>query len=365
MKLNTFKLLKFIYIFCNPIALVAQVAEEEINLDTIRSDYISPIPEYLTFQVGLHTESEGFASYNSNQIIDIRPNANTYLKLGASYRFVTLSYAFSAGFLPGNGDNDLKGKSNTSHYAMQFFLPRINQSIYYARTRGYYLYNTDDYVNGWRKGTDPYIQFPDLVHIGFGGITGFRLNRNFSFPAIYAFSERQIKSAGTFVQNLKYNYYIIDDRTPLTGTNSSQKSNNLMITLSPGYFYTFVLKEKFYFTLGVYGDAGLVHTRLTTRTPQGDFEGKNNDFLYGIEFQGAIGYNGPRFFTGVVGKLYYNQHRQSGTTQYLAKDTFVLDFTIGYRFNAPSGLVRHFNKREEQQTEMLNKLKAIFKGKKG
>ena len=351
----------------------AQVANEEVDKDVKpgdSSEYIAQIPELLTFKIGLHNDVTGFASYNANQVVDIRPNTSTFLKLGASYRFVTMSYAFAAGFLPGNGDEDLKGKTTTSTYAMEFFLPRLFQSMYYTKTKGYYLYNTDDYIPGWIRNTDPFVQFPDLLHKGFGGVTGFRLNSNFSFPAIYSQTERQIKSAGTFVTNLKYDYYIINDRTQLNGTNSSQKSNNLLVALDPGYFYTFVFLKDFYFTLGVFGEIGLVHTKLTTRLPIAfpnptyeyvNYESKNNDFLYGVEAQSALGYNGKRFFTGVVAKFYYNQHRQENTSQYLVKDRLIVDFTIGYRFTAPAFLVRHFDKREAQQKEKLQQLKMIFK----
>ncbi len=208
----------------------------------------------------------------------------------------------------------------------------------YSTVKGFYLHNTSDYLTDWIKDEDGYIQFPDLVYDGFHGYTGYKFNPEFSVKALSLQTERQIKSAGSFIPLLYYNYYIIDNRVLLTSLNSSQKSNNLEMIISTSYFYTISFKKYFYFSAGIIPGAGFIRTRLLTRLPSGNDTGIHCYPIYRAEAQFALGYHSQRFFIGSQVVASWATYDQDKTSTIIINDRFTYQVFIGYRLNAPKVL---------------------------
>ncbi|MEO7210032.1 MAG: DUF4421 family protein, partial [Chitinophagaceae bacterium] len=269
---------------------------------------------------------------------EIDPNDKSIVKLFINYRWLSVSISTAPNFLNADNNDLIKGTTTTTAFALNLNFTHWAQTFSYARIKGFYLDNTADFIPNWRKGIDPYIQFPDLVYTGFAGQTAYTFNKKFSFNALSAQTERQLKSAGTFRPSVSYNYDIVDNKILLTGQDSSQKSKTLQLLLSAGYYHTFVINKNFYFSAGLNPGIGIISTKFYNRQPQETIITRYLNILYHTEATIALGYNSERFFVG--GQLTgatssYDQHNISTsiTTQGLTYQVFA-----GYRFGAPKFL---------------------------
>ena len=139
---------------------------------------------------------------------------------------------------------------------------------------------------------------------------------------------------------VSYNYYILDNRGALAGQNSSQKSNNLELLISMGYFYTLVLNESFYFSTGLAPGAGVVFTKQLTRSPDGEYTDHHHHPIYRLEVHGALGYDSRRLFVGAQLIASWARYNQNGPSSVITHDRMTYQVFAGYRFNAPGFLAR-------------------------
>jgi hypothetical protein len=279
---------------------------------------------------------------NDNDIY-LSPNASSFSQLFFNYRFISFSVRYIPKWLPGNDDNDIKGKTKGSGFGLNLNFDRWLQELSYSKTKGYYLENTADYDPSWNEG-DPYVQFPNLQFLNFQGITAYKFNPNFSVNAVATQTERQIRSAGSFIPQLLYRYYIIDNKEDLQGNQSSQKSNNFEMVLGVGYYHTFVLKHDFYISLGATPGVGTVFTKLTTRFPDEDIYTNQKNAIFRVDGRAGIGYNGRRFFAGIYSKIAASSVEQQKTSVVNQDTRFVVQGFVGYRLNAPKWMRENVDK---------------------
>ena len=236
--------------------------------DSIAKEYIEDYKELLTYKMSLGSKEDGFDIVNTSHY-KIRSNNKTKLNAGISYRWLAFSLTFAPKVFSENADNKIKGETKSFGFGFSSNFNHIIQKVNYSRVKGYYLDNTNEFDPSWKNG-NPYIKFPGLVFRSFSGQTAYKFNDNFSFNAINSQTEKQVKSAGTFLPSLSYQHYIINDQTPLTGQNSSQKSKTFEVVFSPGYYYTFVTTSNLYASAGINPGIGLSRTKLLTREPSGN-----------------------------------------------------------------------------------------------
>lgn len=147
---------------------------------------------------------------------------------------------------------------------------------------------------------------------------------------------------------LSYNFYTIDDKTALTGTNSSQKSNNIETLLSLGYFYNFVMHGNFYVAAGGMAGAGPVFSKLLTRLPSGEITTHTTSPVFRFEGNLSFGYNSERFFAGaqlVGSRVSYTQEK---TTNIVVNNRFIYQAFLGYRLGAPKKLKSVMDETEKK-----------------
>ncbi len=297
--------------------------------------YIETLDKYITMKISVNDDMIGF-KVKSSQFYDLQPNDYIALRLSVNYRWISFSINFAPDFLPGNDDNILKGNTNSTAFSLGLNFSHWMQTLSYSNIKGYYLNNTGDFVSGWVKGTDPYLQFPDLLYQDFHGYTAYKFNENFSTHSLSTQTEQQLNSAGSFIPSLSYDYYIVDNRVNLTGLNSSQKSNNIELLFSLGYFYTIVIKEHFYVSAGVVPGSGIIITKLLTRLPGGEIKSDQINLIKKIDGSLAFGYNSERFFTGsqiMVSDASYDQNTSSTV---ITRSRFTYHIFTGVRFDAPT-----------------------------
>lgn len=307
--------------------------------------------EFLAVKLSTSNDIKNFTLKNTTKY-EIDPNDKSIVKLSANYRWLSGSVSATPKFLNGNNNDILKGKTKTTAFALNLNFTHWSQTFSYARIKGFYLNNTADYIPNWRKGVDPYLQFPDLVYNGYAGQTAYTFNKNFSFNALSAQTERQLKSAGTFSPAVSYNYDLIDNKTILTGQDSSQKSKNLQVLVSAGYYHTFVINKNFYFSAGLIPGIGIISTKFYNRHVTETIITRYLNILYHSEATFAMGYNAERFFIGgqLTGTtLSYNQHNIS---TYITTKGITYQVFAGYRFDAPKFLKNVLNKVDEKAAKL-------------
>jgi hypothetical protein len=295
--------------------------------------------EYMTNSVNLKlAQNTDMAelSVNTNIDVNLSPNAASATRLYFNYRFLSFSVGFIPKFLPGNDDDDIRGSTKGSGLGLSLNFNKWLNSFSYSKTKGYYLENTADFNSSWKEG-DPYIQFPELQYTNIRGITAYKFNPNYSINAVATQTERQLKSAGSFIPQLVYRYYIIDNKVTSPGGNS-QKTNNWEFVLGAGYYHTFVLKKSFYISLGAAPGGGVVFTNLTTRTPSGNIKTNENTPVFRLDGTAGLGYNGEKFFAGLYSHGRYVTHKEGHNAAVENDSQLALQAFVGIRFGAPKAI---------------------------
>ncbi len=194
-------------------------AEAQIS-DTPRNIYeegwIEKMSGIIAADISFNNSYETFRVETSSNKTILYPNTPNNLRLKLHYEFISLGVQFAPDFLPGNGDNDSKGKTKAFQFNAALVFKNWFSTITYSKVQGYYLKNTDDYIN-WTKG-DAYIQFPDLNYEGVSISSGYIHNSKFSLRSLTTQTERQLKSAGSFMPVFNFDYYRINDQSNSVNT---------------------------------------------------------------------------------------------------------------------------------------------------
>lgn len=330
-----------------PLQIVAQnEADVTVKKDEI-SNYIQYADTAIAIKLNVNNEEEWFVLKGDDFEYDIRPNFSLGTSIGGSYKFLSGSYTFIPKFIPGNNDDELKGKSKARLFKFNLFFKKWGQQLALGQTKGYFLSNTSDFIPSWQDG-DPYIQFPDLEVQFIRGNTFYKFNPDFSLKAISTQAEVQIKSAGTFIPALDYVYYNIDNKSNDTNQTSSQRSQNLEAVLELGYFYTFVVNRKWYAAVGLIPGIGYGTTKLTTRYPDENVITHYDNAVYRIKEAAGIGYNSLRFFSGCEFRLSQTIKNDNIPTVKLFSSRVNFQVFVGYRFAAPKFVKKTINYLEEK-----------------
>jgi Domain of unknown function (DUF4421) len=268
--------------------------------------------------------------------------------LSFNYLFLSFSFGFIPEFFPGNNDDDLKGKTKVSSFGLNLNFNHWVQELKYVKVKGFYLKNSEDYENPWIPGETPYIQFPALKVISFRGSTSYKFNPNFSLKAISTQTEIQLKSAGSFIPGLFYNYYVIDNLDASSNQSSSQRSKNVEVLANISYYYTFVLNKRWYAALGVSPGIGVNYTNLLTRYPDEYIHSNSSTEVYRIKGTGGLGYNSEHFFAGFEITAQRSFETDAIPSVQLKTTYNAFQAFIGYRFNAPKKIQKLAQKAQSK-----------------
>lgn len=309
----------------------------------IEDSWIEKMNNKISFDVSLNNSFEIFEVKTSSNKFILYPNTPTNLRLKFNYRFISFGFQFTPNFIPGNGDEDLKGNTKSFGLGTSLIFKHWFIDLSYSKVKGFYLENSDDYIP-WVKG-DPYIQFPDFNYKGFALASGYFNNAKFSFRSLTSQTERQLKSAGSFIPVFNFRYYIIDDKSQGTST---QKSNNIEGSIGLGYAYTFVVKKKIYLSLGLLASLGYLNTKLTTRHPTGNEITNQDNFIFRWDGKTGIGYNGSRFYTGIYAIVSGTRYKQENTTAINLDTRVFYHLFLGIRIKSPDYIERQVTKIENK-----------------
>ena len=237
--------------------------------------------------------------------ISYRPDLGVNFGIGAAYKWFALDLSTSLGFsedkISDSKYRDIQGRVLTSKHYLRF---RYQYYLGYriAEISGNKLEQLDEYET--RKDAR-------TVQFGLQYLYAFNYGK-FSLKAPFAMNERQKKSAGSAVAGMGFFMYNLDADSSLipsepaisvTSQSNFLALNMVSLTMDFGYMYSFVIKGRFFITLGLIPGIGI---------KDGDYRTENlvsisSSLALRVKTMNAIGYNGQRFFTGLqlISSFYY------------------------------------------------------------
>ncbi len=313
------------------------------TLDTSRviveDGWIEKMSNKVAFELSFNNAYNILKVRTSANDIILYPNTPNHLRIKLNYEFISLGIQYAPDFLPGNGDTDLKGDTKSFEIGTGLLFKHWFAELLYARMKGFYLKNTSDY-EVWQEG-QPYIQFPDLDYQSFVVRTGYLSNSRFSFKSLTTQTERQLKSVGSLMPVLSFNYLVVNDRS---AQYSTQKSTSIEANIGPGYAYTFVANEQFYMSLAGFTTLGYLNTKLLTRLPEGNITTRQDNLIWRWDGRAGIGYNGHRFYAGLYANVAGARYKQEHTTVHNFETRVFYHLFFGMRFQAPDFLKQRVDK---------------------
>lgn len=303
--------------------------------------YIKHYEDRLIAKLDLDNDFIRFKLTGDDFKYEIRPNLSSNRTLSLSYKWAYFAVSYLPDFIVDNKWNERRGETSGFGIGTGVTAPRFLFDIQYLSVKGFYLYNTSDFVPNWDADTDPYIQFPDLNIWMIRTSAYYKTNPNFSVRAIQYQTEAQRKSASSLLPGFTSQYYVIDNES--SSSTSSQKSTNLVLLAQLNYYATLVIHKNIYATAGVGGAAGFYYTWLLTRQPSGNIESTISNGVVRGFLHAGLGYNANRFFAGTELLYYQTFSKQTNNIEQVFTRTAYQVF-IGYRFNAPKFLKNTFDK---------------------
>lgn len=126
-------------------------------------------------------------------------------------------------------------KSKQFNLRFQINYKKWFQTLSYAYHKGYFIdFNQME------------VYSPDLRTLKIGGVTSFVLNDRFSYKSLLSYNQWQKKSAGSFVANASYYY----NNFKFNPSDNGTKVSVYTLSLSPAYYYNFIIKQHFLISAG-------------------------------------------------------------------------------------------------------------------
>jgi hypothetical protein len=305
------------------------------------SGYVEHFNKWINTKFALINTSETYVTEGDNFKQVLKANPSQIFRAYINYRFIAFYVDYIPHFLPGNNDEEEKGKSKGIGFGTGLTFHNWFTELGFSTTKGYYLENTKDYRPGWQPG-DPYFQVPDFHVTSFDGAVGYNTNPRLSLVAASSQTARQLRSAGAFIPKVIYRYLVFNDKTVTSF--STQKSTHFRALLGAGYHHSFVLNRSFYVTGSFTPYFGYIRSTIKTRDSGQVMRGKNNGPVYQWDARFGLGYNGHRFFAGTYLTAGAAKFSQGLTTATQQDATILFQIFAGLRLQAPRFLDKAFDK---------------------
>lgn len=302
----------------------------------------------------INLTATGLASGNglelrSTQPIRYRPNETGKIGLRISHQW--LSIGFSAGIT--NLQSTTRGRTEFFDLLVNSYGRKWGFDLYYLTFKGHYI--TNKYIADLPQfiQNNSYPILPDL-QTRFGGINAYYIfnHQKYSYRATFIRNEIQRKSAGSFLLMASYSYFQLNSDSGIVPTDlqsiitpQAQLQDGVFnsISIMPGYAYTFVYKEKYFFTLSPsIGLMTQLQSYSTTNSSQVDSKGGKTIFYPRGLARAGIGYNSSKWYWG-ISAIVDNYIIRLPEQNQLIYNIGNAHLYVGYRFNMP----KKYRKYEE------------------
>lgn len=322
--------------------------DRKINYDTT---YIKAYQKRFTVTLPVSTRLMYFdlIDWKNNQRLNYLPNNHYDLGIGVSSRWAT--FIANTGISFYNTHKSDRGTTKFTDLQLNIFGTWFTSDITYQNYRGFYISNTRSFDY---PGDRPYEIRKDVRATLFTNSTYYIFNpKKFSYRSSFAFTERQKKSAGSFLLGAYYTLFGLRADSSLVSTAFSPYFNaNAHIIggsaqafgINGGYIFTGV-KNKFYVTTSVVPGIGFNQEHYE-RDDSTSYRSPFN-LSWKLNLRLGIGYDQGNYFTGISGvyDYFWLFNKTNATFNYSTSKFMVF---IGYRFNTAKA-----------EKKILRKLKFI------
>ncbi|WP_035652620.1 DUF4421 family protein [Flavobacterium sp. ASV13] len=288
--------------------------------DTLQNPYFKSYNDKITASVYYLDTSNSFQITSDNQdpkiYFDLIPNRKEQIGFSLNYKIIDITIGFAPKFLGGNtGDSH----SKNFNFNTRFYYKKWMQSLTFINQKGFYV--SDDNFTA---------QMPNMRSTKIGGSTSYVFNDKFSFKALVNQNEWQTKSSGSFIPNFSFYYTNIDLNTPDT-----TPGDIYGFTLTPSYFYNFVISDRVLIGAGIGLGAGI-----------NDVDG-DTSALYQADLNLKLAYNQDRFFAfASLNAVTFDQDEKVDPR--LNDNIVTLKISAGYRFDPPKKIKEVYDKANEK-----------------
>ncbi|BDC97748.1 hypothetical protein PEPS_00290 [Persicobacter psychrovividus] len=309
------------------------------------SSFITDYSKAWTFRFLMENKFNQFLVFNhdreSDQSLLYEPTPHLNLGFGFNHNWLGVNTSFSVPSIDRvmNNENEI----NTSMFDIQVnvYDVKLVGEFRLQRYKGYYINHFGwklPNIIGGHNGENFRLAYPNLTTNSFTGNLSYIFNwKQFSYRASYIQTQRQLKSAGSWMAGISYfaNSIYNDGDGILGGTTidfpemNFQKSVTFGIGLMGGYGYTYVLKKNFYISLTMMPGISYNYTKLTYIEDEPTID----EYRFGLAGVGrfSIGYNKASYFFGLHSALQWNAvfYDTAGLNNINGSFRFV----VGKRFN--------------------------------
>lgn len=317
------KIYLYFLFFMSSILVYSQKKRDSTNFISYESD--------IMIRSNFYTNREIYFFTYNDQELDIRTNNRLYTSISLDYEIISVALSFAPDFFVRSKDENLKGESSFSQISFSMFPRNFIQTVNYKRNKGFYLKNTEDYIENWKEGINPYIKLPDLDIQEFSGTTSYIFNKNFSVKSIYYQNEWQKISSGSLITFLDYNLTVtrnkIDDKI--------ERDNLFNFGINVGYHYNWIVSKNVSISPHIYAGLG------------GKSDTKNMYLDKRIGGGLLIGYNTDKFLFGTkinLSSSNYNINSGEGVSNDIINGLFY----IGFRFKPPKIISKNYNNLQKK-----------------
>ncbi|WP_299887408.1 DUF4421 family protein [uncultured Lacinutrix sp.] len=271
----------------------------------------------LLIRANLIKQSESFLINDDDESTIIEAN-NTYkIKLSGNYKFLGLSIGFS----PNSGNSNFKSKFRNAQ--LRLFYNQWFQTIEYRKVQGFYQ---DDFNIG-----EPVAQFPHFKTTNWTGSTSYIFNPDFSLKHLLSFNEWQVISEGSFVPSINYGSNRLSDFVE----DGKYEQNNFDIAITPSYFYTWVIKERWFISSSI---APALGVRFSKEKISG-IETEDTFITKALNLSLQFGYTSNDISAGAKFNFDSNAAKENVERNFV-NDKSYASIYFGYRFNPPRFIER-------------------------
>lgn len=349
---------QFSLILCWVIAIFSfdslSAQEQEIKkdqpADSVYNAYIIDYKKRFNVKLEVSNDIATYDIVNDDLELALKPNLNLRYAVVFSYKFLSVRL----GIRPKISDEqkEEKGGSDTFRLRFQLLFDNWNHVLQYGIDKGYYISNTADFID-----TDSKIrlQFPEMSSNVLFGASSYKFNKNYSMRAFQSQTEIQIKSAGSFMPGISYNFYSLTGTGVVKDLNGDRilrdfynEYQGMNFALMAGYYYTFVLKKHWF--INAYGvpSAGIDLYNVNLYDPQGQTKRSFSDFFLALNYGFGGGYNGDKFFFGTEFKRRLTNEKFNSNKIRITPMQNEFSVYFGYRFKAPKTISKPVDMIEDK-----------------
>lgn len=275
------------------------------------SVYIEKYPTKITIRpfVSQQLMSVNFIDNNREKTVVYNPNVSVYTGVDFSYKILGFSLAVKIPPLP--SVRERLGETKYFNFKFNVSTSHLGAEAFIQRYEGFYRFNQKDFNPAFSILSDTFPRIENLSVFNFGASIFFQKKKNFSTAAAFDQTKRQKKSIGSFLFSVSYlftgifnNDSLVPNRFINDFPNVSKYRSGIYnsIIFSPGYGYSFVIKEHFFATFIGYAGVGF----QPQYNKYSDVSYLSMKMAYKLMFKAAAGYNGDVFFAGVSIGMDYN-----------------------------------------------------------